>query len=124
MPQHSALGYLSPMTFERQWARAHGTTAPPASPPIVAWFPENASAVEPPGSTRTRGGRYLGIPLGALRDPHHQHPWYPRGCSADTRPSASSVFHYPLTAVSTKPGQVHRAQLYSWERNTNSLLES
>ena len=55
------------------------------------------------------GGRYLGIPLGALRDPHHQHPWYPRACSADTGRNPSSVSHNPLTTVSTKPGQVHYA---------------
>lgn len=55
------------------------------------------------------GGGYLGIPLRALGGPHQPHPWYPRGCSADTRPSASSVSHHPLTAVSTKPGQVQAA---------------
>jgi len=27
---HSALGYLSPITFERQWVREGGTTAPGA----------------------------------------------------------------------------------------------
>ena len=54
--RHSALGYLSPMTFERQWAGADGTTALPVSPPIVGWSPPNARAVEALGATRRRGG--------------------------------------------------------------------
>jgi hypothetical protein len=53
--RHSALGYLSPLTFERQWVREGGTTAMAVSPAIAGWSPENASPVEAPGSTRTRG---------------------------------------------------------------------
>jgi transposase InsO family protein len=48
--RHSALGYLSPVAFERQWA----TTAPPST--------ENARAVEGQRGHDQEGGRYLGIP--------------------------------------------------------------
>ena len=53
--RHSALGYLSPITFERQWARACGSPALAASQSIPRWSPENASSVEAPGATMTRG---------------------------------------------------------------------
>jgi putative transposase len=54
--RHSALGYLSPITFERQWAKTEGPMATPAvSRPIGAWSPHEASPVEAPGATRTRG---------------------------------------------------------------------
>ena len=42
------------------------------------------------------GGRYLGIPPGTLRDPHQQHPWYPRGCSADIRSEPEQRVSSPL----------------------------
>ena len=53
--RHSALGYLSPLTFERRWAprgrhdRDHRLAARFTAPS------ENPSPVEAPGSTRTRG---------------------------------------------------------------------
>ena len=53
--RHSALGYRSPITFERQWALVGGTTAPAASQPIAASSSEKASPVAAPGSTMTRG---------------------------------------------------------------------
>src|SRR5205823_11860974 len=51
--RHSALGYLSPLAFERQWASTSGTAAMAASPAVVAWCSENASSVKAPGSTWT-----------------------------------------------------------------------
>lgn len=53
--RHSALGYLSPMTFERQWAIERRATSMAASKPIAVLSPEQASLVEAPGSTMTRG---------------------------------------------------------------------
>ena len=53
--RHSALGYLSPITFERQWALACGPTAPAAAQPLAGCSPENASSVEAPGATIARG---------------------------------------------------------------------
>ncbi len=53
--RHSALGYLSPLTFERLWVREGGTTATGASQLVSGWSPENPSSVEAPGATRTRG---------------------------------------------------------------------
>ena len=53
--RHSALGYLSPLTFERRWATEGGTTAMAASPAIAGGSPETTRSVEAPGSTRTRG---------------------------------------------------------------------
>jgi putative transposase len=49
--RHSTLGYLSPLTFERQWA----ATAAVASRPIEGLPLQHASPVEAPGSTRMRG---------------------------------------------------------------------
>jgi putative transposase len=54
--RHSALGYLSPLTFERRWATEGGTTAVAASPAIAGGSSEKARSVEAPGSTRRRGG--------------------------------------------------------------------
>jgi hypothetical protein len=53
--RHSALGYLSPLTFERRWAMAGGTTAVAASPAIAGGSSENVRTVEALGSTRRRG---------------------------------------------------------------------
>jgi hypothetical protein len=111
--RHSALGYLSPITFERQWVREGGPPATVASQPVSGRSPENTSSVEAPGSTRTPGGRYLGIPPCARRDPRPHHPWSPRDCSADTGRNPSSVSPHPLTAVSTKPGQIQYAANHS-----------
>ena len=100
--RHSALGYLT-STFERRWATEGNTGAAAASPTIAEAAAGKARAVEAPGSTRRRGA--ISISPGVLRDPHQQHPWCPRGGSADTGPPSSRVSH-PLTAVSTEPGQV------------------
>ena len=53
--RHSALGYQSPVTLERQRLREHGPTAMASDVAIAGWFPENGSPVEAPGSTWTRG---------------------------------------------------------------------
>jgi transposase InsO family protein len=53
--RHSALGYRSPLTFEHQWAAEAATRTPAAKRPIGAGSPDEASSVEAPGSTRTRG---------------------------------------------------------------------
>src|SRR6185369_876900 len=53
------------------------------------------------------GGPISLPPLGTLRDPHEQHPCYPRGGSADTGRNPSRVSLHLLTAVSTEPGQNH-----------------
>jgi putative transposase len=53
--RHSALDYLSPLTFERRWATAGNTTATTAALAITAGSSENARPVEAPGSTRSRG---------------------------------------------------------------------
>ena len=67
--RHSSLGYLSPITFERQWASAHGATAPAASPTIAASSPAKASPVEAPGSTRTTGAAISVSPSAPSRTP-------------------------------------------------------
>lgn len=54
--RHSALGYLSPLTFERRWATEGRPTAGAASPAIAGGSCEKARSVEAPGSTRRSGG--------------------------------------------------------------------
>src|SRR5713226_5807623 len=49
--RHSALGYLSPLTFERRWVREGGTTATVASQLVSRWSPETTSSVAAPGAT-------------------------------------------------------------------------
>ncbi len=61
--RHSALGYLSPLTFERRWVREGGTTATGASRPVSGRSPENPSSVEAPGATRRRGAAISVSPL-------------------------------------------------------------
>ena len=104
--RHSALGYLSPLTFERRWAaRAHdrgGRLSGRRRGVLREIEGRRGSRID-----AEEGGRYLGIPPGALRDPHQQHPWYPRGGSADTGRTPERVSPHPLTAVSTEPGQDH-----------------
>jgi hypothetical protein len=51
--RHSALAYLSPLAFERQWAATQGTLA--LSPPIAGRTPHHPSSIEAPGAPRTRG---------------------------------------------------------------------
>ncbi len=50
--RHSALGYRSPLTFERQWTATDGLLA---SRPIRAGSPDKTGSVEAPGWPRTRG---------------------------------------------------------------------
>jgi putative transposase len=51
--RHSALGYLSPITFERRWATASNTGVAAAA--IAEGAAEKARAVEAPESTRRKG---------------------------------------------------------------------
>ena len=63
--RHSTLGYLSPLTFERQWA----ATAAVASRPIQGLPLHQASPVEAPGSTRRRGAAISVSPQSTLVAP-------------------------------------------------------
>lgn len=62
--RHSALGYESPLRYERIHA-AEALRAPAS---------EKARAVQPPGATLTEGGCYLGIPPNWPYHRPHQ-PW-------------------------------------------------
>ncbi len=67
--RHSALGYLSPLTFERRWATRAARPRWPRRPAITG-----GSAAKAEGRRRSRidadeGGRYLGIPPAALPRP-------------------------------------------------------
>ena len=53
--RHSALGYLSPLTFERQWAAEPGRAAAAAPASIAGLSPHHASSVEALGTTMRRG---------------------------------------------------------------------
>ena len=53
--RHSALGYLSPLTFERRWVPEGGTTAMTASPALPGGASAKARAVEALTATRRRG---------------------------------------------------------------------
>ncbi len=72
--RHSALGYLSPLTFERQWVREGGTTATDASQSVSGRSPENPSSVEAPGATRTRGAATSVSPSAPSVTPNHLIP--------------------------------------------------
>jgi hypothetical protein len=87
--RHSALGYRSPLTFERRWIRTEAATATPAaSRPIPAGSSDEPSSVEAPGSTRT-GGHYLGIPATrSMADQHHSRSH--RDCYAEAGSNPSS----------------------------------
>ena len=63
--RHSTLGYLSPLTFERQWA----ATAAVASRPIQGLPLHQASPVAAPGSTRMRGAAISVSPQSTLVAP-------------------------------------------------------
>jgi transposase InsO family protein len=53
--RHSALGYLSPLTFERQWAAEPGRAESVAPKPIAGLSSHDASPVEALGATIRRG---------------------------------------------------------------------
>jgi transposase InsO family protein len=68
--RHSALGYLSPMMFERQWAAKLGRPVATAPTPIARRSPQPASSVEALGSILRRGAAIsvsppttLGMPM-------------------------------------------------------------
>ena len=65
--RHSALAYLSPLAFERQWAATQGTLA--LSHPIAGRTPHLASSIEAPGATRTRGAAISVSPKSSLLEP-------------------------------------------------------
>jgi transposase InsO family protein len=53
--RHSALGYLSPLTFERRWVPEGDPTAMTGSPALAGGTAEKARAVEALTATRRRG---------------------------------------------------------------------
>jgi hypothetical protein len=53
--RHSALGYLSPLTFERRWATEGGTTPEAALPALAGEASAKPRAVEALTATRRRG---------------------------------------------------------------------
>ena len=65
--RHSALAYLSPLAFERQWAATQGTLA--LSQPIAGRTPHHPSSIETPGATRTRGAAISVSPNSSLIEP-------------------------------------------------------
>jgi hypothetical protein len=65
--RHSALAYLSPLAFERQWAATQGTLA--LSQPIAGRTPHHPSSIEAPGATRTRGAAISVPPNSSLLEP-------------------------------------------------------
>jgi hypothetical protein len=102
---------LRPQLPEPAHVRALGGDGGGTTPGATVAGPRRGGVREREGRRGSRshaeeGGRYLGIPPGARRDPHQQHPWYPPGCSADTGRNPSSVSPHPLTAGSTAPGRV------------------
>ena len=67
--RHSALGYLSPVMFERQWAAEHAATPTALLTPIAGRSSQHASSIEAPGSTRTRGAAISVSPQQGLAAP-------------------------------------------------------
>jgi len=61
--RHSALGYLSPLTFERRWATEGGTTARAVSPALAGGASAKPRAVEALTATRRRGAATSVSPL-------------------------------------------------------------
>ena len=61
--RHSALGYLSPLTFERRWVREGGTTAVAALPALAGEASAKPRAVEALTATRRRGAATSISPL-------------------------------------------------------------
>jgi putative transposase len=66
--RHSTLAYLSPLAFERQWAATCGTTSA-AFKPFAGRSSQQASSIEAPGATRTRGAATSVSPQSLLREP-------------------------------------------------------
>ena len=70
--RHSTLAYLSPLAFERQWAATCGTTSA-AFKPVAGSSSQQASSIEAPGATRTRGAATSVSPQSLLREPIPRH---------------------------------------------------
>jgi transposase InsO family protein len=79
--RHSALAYLSPVAFERQWAATRGTPSAP-SQPIAGRSLQDASSIEAPGATRTRGAAISASPQSRVARSLHPADWYSRGRGA------------------------------------------
>ena len=88
--RHSALGYLSPLMFERYWVAAGSTAAPTASRPSEAGVEDKPSSVMPQRAPLARGAAIsvsphaLSIALG-LRGPGIIEPAAPASLSSTVR---------------------------------------
>ena len=71
--RHSALGYLSPVAFERQWVAGGGMAPPTGLRPSGAGVRKNPSSVEAQEATLARGVAIsispLGLPMGPSVQP-------------------------------------------------------
>jgi len=69
---HSALGYQSPVTVERQWLREHGTTAMARDVAIAGWYPQGFDLAQ------------------ALRTLLFVNAWHPEGPTLRSRAAAGN----------------------------------
>src|SRR3989442_5814297 len=104
--RHSALGYLSPLTFERRWATEGGTTPGAASPALAGGASAKARAVEALGATRRRGAAISVSPPAPSVTPISSIPGILEAAPPTFGRNPSTGSPHPLTAVSTEPGQV------------------